>query len=901
VSHRVARAFARVLVAMYPREFREEFGASMVRDFCETFASRRTAFDRARFIAAAIVDAVRSAAAERAASHTPAERGSSMYGVTEDIRFGARALLRRPGFVAAVVLTLALGIGANTAVFSLVDAVFLRPVAVTEPERVVAIFHALSANAPNSGLSYPVYRAMRDGSQTLDGVAVAMSHPINVAGPAGNELLNSGVVSGNYFSVLGITPFAGRLVSESDDGAHGASPVIVISHRLWRRWSNADPNMVGKTVKIANRAFTIVGVAPPAFRGTELADVADLWAPVSMLTSLGFGGLYAPEMDAELFRTTAFHWLDAVGRVKPGVTHDVVAGELNRLLKRLPPTERRLLNEEPAAIDPMSVMPITRSAALRDRDSLVRFVRLMFGVVALTLLLACANVANLLLVRSSERAQELGVRAALGAGRSRIVRQLLIESAMLAAVGAVVGLGVAIGTVRTLAAFQLPGSIALAELDLALDARVLMFTALVAVGTALAFGLLPAFRASRFDLAALLRNERASRGGAAIRNTLVAMQVALALVLLIGATLFTRSLRAGLATDIGFDARPLAAVDVDLRLHGYDRARMLAYYAEAERRLRARPEIERVALATHVPLSRGVQLPFKAKDAVTAEGKRNIRFLVNGVSDDYFTAIGLPIVQGRVFSNEAADGPNRVIILNEAAAKRFWGSASPIGRSVNLFGGEAFTVVGIVPTTKSETVTDEAVPTAFLPLVRQAGFGNPASIVVRSAAPAAALRAAQQELRAIDRGISLRRPRLVGNQIDDVLMPQRFGTRLFAIFSLIALVVASIGVHGVVSYGVSLRRRELGIRIALGAQSSHIYWTVLRASLIAVAIGCGVGVAVGVVGSPALAVFLYGIRPLDGAAFGIAALALAVAAVGATVVPARRASRTDPVTSMRTE
>jgi predicted permease len=904
-SHgRGARALARLLTSLYPRDFRTQFGDDMRVDFLDTLASRKGRGERARFLVAAFIDACRSAAAEHAANRVDSTRHFSrkhiMYGLGEDIRFGARALARRPAFVAAVVLTVALGIGANTAVFSLIDAVFLRPVSVAHPEAVVAVFQAISSKAPNGGTSYPVYRAIRESSRTLQRVAAAMSHSISIKGPAGVETLNAHVVSGNYFSTLGITPGLGRLIIESDDGAHGAAPVIVLSHQVWQRWYAGDPEIVGKTLTIAERPFTIVGVAPATFRGTELADVPDVWAPLSMLTSLGFGGLYAPSMDEELFRTHEFNWLETVARMRPGTTHESIAVELNQIVKRIP-HERKIIGiDEPSLENPMSVMPITRSAALRDREALVRFVRLMSGVVLLTLLLACANIANLLLVRSSERAQELGVRAALGAGRARMIRQLFIESAILAISGAAVGLGVAVATIRALSAFTLPGSISLAQLDVSLDARVLAFTGLAAMGTAVLFGLFPAIRASRLDLAGFLRRDRASRSGGTVRNTLVATQIALALALLIGATLFTRSVRAGLSTDLGFDPRPLAAVTVDLRLQGYDKTRALEYYRAVEQRLRAHSEIERFAIASHVPLARMISLPFKAPDATTPDGRKNVKVAINSVSDDYFATIGLPLTRGRLFSQAELKAGDRVVVINEAAAKKFWGAANPLGRSLTVFNAQASVVIGVVPTTKYESVRDEDIPAAYLPLEREFGFGA-VSVIARSNAPAAALRAIQQELASIDRNVTLRKPRLVGEQIDEVLMPQRFGLRLFAIFSLIALVVASIGVHGVVAYGVSLRRRELGIRIALGARTAHIYWTVLRGSLIAVALGALVGLGVGALGSPALVAFLYGVRPLDATAFTMATLALATAAVVASLFAARQAVRTDPVTSMRVE
>ena len=819
-----------------------------------------------------------------------------MSGLADDVRFALRSLRRRPGFAAAVVGTLALGIGANTAVFSLVDAIFLSPLSVARPEEVVSIFERMNPTTPYAGLAGPTFRAIRDESRTLAAVAAYSSHQVSIVGPSGPEQVNAATVSGNYFDLLGIRPAAGRMLAASDDGAPGASPYIVISHATWRRLYAGDPAAVGSTIRIADRPFTILGVAPASFRGTELADTPDLWTPLTMVTYLGIGGLFAERMTAEVFSTHSFSWLDVVARVRPGVPHATVVAELNHIhdavQRTRPPSEagaRHIAN-------PMSVVPAIQAAALRDRETLVRFVRLMLGVVVLTLLLACANVANLLLVRSNERAHELGIRAALGAGRARIFRQLLIESGILAILGGGLGIPIAMLTIRALSAFSLPGSIALAGLDLAIDARVLTFTAVVAVTTALLFGLLPALRASRLDLAGFLRAHRTSSSGNRTRNSLVAAQVALALVLLVGAALFGRSLRAGLTTDIGFDPRPLAAVSVDLRIHGYDKARQFAYHTAVLERLATQPGITGAAVAIHVPLGRAISLPFESPDVPE---KKPTVLVVNAVSDAYFGVLGIPLTEGRPFNAFEASGQGRVAIVSEATARLLWGDAPPIGKKLTLFGPEPYIVVGVARNAKYQSVRDTDVPAVYFPLRQEVGLGG-ISIIARSSDPDAALRSLQREVAVIDPNVTIRKPRLVGDQIDAVLMPQRFGTTLLGVFAAIALTIASIGVYGVVSYSVAQRRAELGIRIALGAQGSDIYWTVLRASLAAVAIGAVIGIGASVAGSRALAAFLFEVSPLDRVAFATAAAALVAAAVLASLIPARRAARTDPVSSMRT-
>ena len=902
----VAVRIYRALVRLYPRDFRERFGAESVLTFRDALTSRSRPLERSRYAVVAFVDVIRSAVGEsadaRRSGSVPAHttrRETVMSGLAQDIRFGFRALRRRPGFVAAVVGTLALGIGANAAVFSLVDAIFLSPVAVERPQEVVSIFERMNPTAPHGGLAAPTFRAIRDGNRTLLGAAAHASHQVSIVSPLGPEQVNSAAVSGSYFELLGIRPALGRLLAPADDAAPGASRVVVLSHRTWMRLYQGDATAIGRTIRIGDRPFTIIGVAPANFRGTELADTPELWTPLSMVTSLGIGGLFAERMTAEVFSTHAFAWLDVIARVRPGIDHAVVTAELNRIHAEVQRTRPAEETSGRSIREPMSVVPAIQAAALRDRDGLVRFVRLMLGVVMVTLLLACANVANLLLVRSNERAHELGIRAALGAGRSRILRQLLIESAMLAAAGGALGLPIAMLTIRALSTFSLPGSIALAGLDLALDARVLGFTAVVAIGTVLLFGVLPAWRASRQDLAAFMRAHRTSSGGNMTRNALVAAQVAIALVLLVGAALFGRSLRAGFSTDIGFDPQPLAAVSVDLRIQGYDASRQLAFHDAVLERLRTHPAIDGAAVALHVPLARAISLPFKSPDALNVAPNKAMVLVVNSVSEDYFEVMRLPLAAGRHFDRFESSGAARVAIVSEATARTFWGDADPIGKRLTLFGPKPYTVVGVVRDIKYQSVRDVDVPALYFPLRQETGLGG-VSVVVRSSAPAVALRTLQRELAALDPNVPLRRPRLVGDQIDDVLMPQRFGATLLGVFAAIALTIAAIGVYGVVSYSVAQRRGELGIRIALGAQGGDIYWTVLRASLVAVATGTVVGVGAAMVGTRALGAFLYGVSPLDAVAFASAASALLVAAVLASLIPARRAARTDPVASMRT-
>lgn len=380
---RFAQLCAAALLRLYPPHVRERFGNDMRRDFLDTYASRRSTTDRMRFLVAATLDALRSGAAERreagsdafAGDLQPARR-ATMHGFIEDVRFGLRSLRGRPGFVTAVVLTLALGIGANTAVFSLVNAIFIRPVAVAEPERLVTIFQIASPKIRNGLTFYPVYAGLRDESKTLSGVAALSSaNATTVKGPAGVETLTSAVVSGNYFDVLGVRPFLGRLIARDDDAEHGASPVGVISYRLWRRWFGDDRDVIGKTFSLNNRPFTIIGVAPESFRGSSLTASPDFWAPMSMITSLGLGTFFKPEFEHTLFAEHQLPWLTIVARKQVGVADATVDAEINQIVAHIPHSFRLFGDTAAEPKNPLWSMPITRSAALRDRDSLVRLDR----------------------------------------------------------------------------------------------------------------------------------------------------------------------------------------------------------------------------------------------------------------------------------------------------------------------------------------------------------------------------------------------------------------------------------------------------------------------------------------------------------------------------------------------
>jgi predicted permease len=899
----------RLLLRLYPPGFRARFGAEMDATLEERWRRHRTLGARLRFLASATADlfvtSVRERLDERRERSRPVRAVPSTHHATamdrslQDVRFAIRSLGRRPGFVAAVTLTLALGIGANTAVFSLVDAVLLHPLPVQKPHELVALYHTLEGTSrEDDAVPYPLYETLRRETRSLAGLVGFRNIDIGVRIDGRSEQLQVATVSGDYFRVLGVPPQAGRLFTSDDDGRPRTNPVVVLSDEAWARWFNRDARAIGSVIHAGEQTYTIIGVAAPGFRGTQLAASPQLYFPLSMITSVGDGGLFSGRMTREVFTTAYFGWIYLVGRLPEGTTSAQALQELNAATTAY----WQNLGAEAAGREklasPLRAYPLVHAAALGERDNLVRFVALLLAVVTLTLLITCVNVANLMFVRSAERSRELALRLALGARRARIVYQLFVESLLLALAGASAALAVGVVTMRLVSAFTLPGEIALATVGLGLDGRVLAFTGLVAVLAALVFGLIPAVRASNVAPGAALRAHTAT-GQRRPRGILVALQVAMSLVLLVGATLFVRSLQAGLRTDLGFDPRPLAAVTANVRKQGYESRRERTWFLDAAALARRLPGVSAAAVGGIVPLADVPELPFTP--VAGGSDRARLSLGLNVVSTGYFDVLGIPVLEGRDFSATDEPAGARVAIVNAAAARVLAPDSPVIGRTIRLMGTIEFTVVGIVRNTRIESVRDEAKPMVFANVAQFSPGSGDASIVVRSRSPAASLQALQRALRELHPDIPIRNARLVADQLDTVLMPQRFGATLLSVFALVALSVSAVGIYGVVAYGVTQRKAELGIRIALGAQRAHIVRTVALRSGLAVAVGMAGGLGAASVATRGIERFLFGIARFDLPAVGVAVALLAVSAATACWVPVRHAIGVDPLSAIRSE
>jgi len=843
------------------------------------------------------VDAWRDATAD-------VRTGSVPEAIWRDVRFALRSFARRPGFVATVVVTLALGIGANTAVFTLINAVLLKPVPIQDPKRVFAVYQSASTRQPFERTSFAEYKDLATRTRSMSGLAAVAPFSTVLQSREWSDEIQIALVSGNYFPVLGISAVRGRLLGTADESAIGTTPFVVLSYDYWRR-KFAGADVIGSTIKLAGNPFTVVGVAPDGFHGTDLSRPPDAWTPVTMNVALNLGAMFSkPELLAN--RSVPLMYL--FGRLKPEVEASSAEAELNALLAAVRaehPQPRRPARE--ASAKPMSVVPIARAASIRDRNSLVAFMRILVGAVVMTLLLACVNVANLLIIRGGERARELGVRAALGAGGARLARQLIIENLMLALAGAVAAFGVAWLTVRLLAKFKLPGGIALDHSGLGLDGSILTFTIGLAIITSLVFGLGPAVKASRNDAALLLRGGRDRATDSAPRAWLIVFQVAISLALLVGASLLLRSVRAGVQTDLGFDPAPLVAMDIQPRLLGYSTNRSKALFNEVTRRASSLPGVTSAAAGGAVPLAPAFAIPLSegaGKTIAGPDGRRRqapatntVNVSVFSASVDYFATLAIPIIAGRAFTTTDDANAPQVMIVNQATADAFWPGEPAIGKQLNLFGDYTYTVVGVVPNIKYASLTETNLTAAYVALEQDPG--GRATIVARTRNADATLDAMQRLARELNASMPVMNVRRVGSQVDAALMPQRFGATLLTAFSILALGIAVVGLYGAVAYGANRRLGEIGIRMALGARPASILWLLMRGTTLAVVGGVALGTGVAVVSGRALSHFLFGVTPLDPTSFALATVALLCAAAIASLIPALRGGRVDPATSLR--
>jgi putative ABC transport system permease protein len=819
-----------------------------------------------------------------------------------DLRFALRALRRSPGFTAAAVLTLALGIGAATAVFALADTMLLRPFDLPAPERLVTLY-ASSAENPYRSFVYSDYVDVRDRTDAFDGVAAHVETDVSLVGAGAAVRVHGELVSGNYFAVLGVESAAGRLLVEADD--EPGSGAVVIAAGLAARLFGGATAAVGRTVRINDHPYTVVGVAPSRFRGVRLTNAAELWMPLTAWDRLAtgfFANFDAVDYAAQRGRQRIGLW-QVTARLRPDVSlpqaRAQVATVADGLALEFPETNTDLR---------FSVLPATAAAVPpAHRDASRAFLALLAGTVMLTLIIACANVANLLLARAIDRRAEVGMRMALGAGRRRIAGQFVMESTLVALAGAAAGLLIAHGAVLLLGAYRLPGGIPVSALGVELDLRLAAVAAGIAALSAGAFGTAPALLASRTAPAAAMRGSgaRGASGGTRLRSALVSLQVALCFVLLIGAGLFIRSVQAVLSEDLGFDPRGVLTMSVNLGEQRYEPIQAEHFFDALLREVAAVPGVD-AAGVTSVPFgSRGIGVSAvwafdRGEDADLG------RVALTRASPGYLAAAGMRLLAGRAFTTaDNTDAPD-VAVVSQSFARRVWPGEEAVGRRFNFSGpsGSPLTVIGVVADAMHESVGRGDVLQVLLPLRQhaEAAAGDPMTLYVRtSGRPGGVVEPVRDVIRRLDPSLPVFDVMALNERIAGTIGTQRLGRILLVLLGLAATAVALVGVYGVTAYAATRRTREFGIRVALGAPPGAVGREVLRGAVGPVLAGLAAGGSLGLLTGRFLAGFLYGVTPRDLPTWLAAGILLAVATLVASWLPARRAARIDPMEALRHE
>ena len=802
-----------------------------------------------------------------------------------DFRYAVRMLSKTPGVTAAAVLSLALGIGANATIFAWVKSVLLNPLpAVPEPGRMFVLAPTARDGSERS-LSYPNYRDIRDRAKTFDLIGQEDAL-LSISDGTRADRAFGMLVSGNYFDVVGVRPLLGRTFLPQEDGTPNAAPVIVLSHRFWHRRFAASPSVVGQTVKVNDRSYTVVGVMPEGFLGTALGLAADAWVPM----------MQQPELQAagDRLELRGHSWMQAMARLRPGASLEQARAELE--------TIRASLEKEHATNDGwrLALVPPTESPWGAPSE-LAPVLLVLAGVVGVLLLIACANVANLMLSKAVDRRREIAVRLSLGATRLRIARQLLSESVLLAALGGIAGVAVAYWSAGLLMIF-VPPIDAPIEFGLGVDRGVLLFTAGVSVLTGMLFGLAPSLHASNPHVVPALREEggRTSAGGvrSRLRNALVVAQVALCLILLVGAGLFLQSLRRAQQLDPGFDPRGVALAAFDLFPAGYDRARGTAFQQQLLERVRSLPGVEQAALARSVPLS----FSGRSSTGIDIEGytprkDEEVTITYNDVSAGYFETMRIPVMRGRSFTDRDVAGAPAVMIVNETMARRYWGDQDPVGRYARV-GKERVQVVGIAKDGKYRSFSERPAPYMYFPLPQS--YRSGVMLHVRaSGAPDALFASIRTAVRELDPDLPLFQAMTMEQSMEQAVFAQRIGATLLSIFGGLALTLAAVGLYSVMSYAVSARTRELGIRLALGASPGGLRRMVVRSGMRVAAIGLALGAAGSAAVSQLLTSLLNGVSPTDPVTFAVVIAVLGLVAFAAVFIPARRASAVDPIVALR--
>ena len=827
----------------------------------------------------------------------------------QDLRFGLRMLAKNPGFTAVAVVTLALGIGANTAIFSVIDAMWLRPLPVKEPRQLIQLA-TVGPVMTSSSFSYPAFKRFRNENQVFSGVlAVFWLHELDAKVNERTESLDGQLVSGNFFSLLGVDALVGRTFTPDEDTVPGRNPVAVISYGYWKRRFALDPAAVGKSITLNKTRFTILGVAPADFSGLWQGYPADVYVPLMMEPAF--------HEDKSWLDQRNYHWIQIMGRLKPGASREKALADLavihHETLEDELKTDWSLRMAHDFMEQRLELVPALSGLTFGLRRDFAQPLLILMAMVGLVLLIACTNVANLLLARATARQKEIAVRLAIGAGRVRLIRQLLTESLLLGLAGGAAGWLLAWWSGATLASLMSMGwglERGQLKLDLHPDPRVLAFTGAVSVLVAVLFGLAPALRATRLDLTpALKENARTvstGRSRLGLGKALVVVQVALSLLLLFGAGLFVRTLKNLEDLDPGFTRQNVLLFSVDATKSGYKAADVAPVYQRLLERFEAIPGVRSASLSTMAPITGGGGEDSEVwVEGYTPRASEDMTVYLNAVGPRYFETIRTPILLGRDFGPRDSGSTGKVAIINQAMARYFFGNVNPIGRRFGWgrAGGanrQEFEIVGVVKDSKYESLRETVPRIAYLDCF-QSPLGGMTFVVRTLVRPAALAPQIRLEILAIAKDLRIGSFSTLEEHVDRSLGQERLMATLSALFGALAVLVASVGLYGIMAYAVARRTSEIGIRMALGAQQADVLWMVLRETLAMVAIGLAIGVLAALASSRVISSQLFGLTAHDPWTIAVASVVLLGVALFAGYLPARRATKVDPMVALHYE
>jgi predicted permease len=822
--------------------------------------------------------------------------------IWQDIRYALRVLRKHPGFTVVAVLTLALGIGANAAIFTLTDAVLLQSLPVKDPNQLTTISSFEPRSGNNNSFSYPLYQDLRDKNEVFSGVIARGGAQMNVSFDGRNDRVRGELVSGNFFDVLGVRPWAGRLFTQDDDRTPGAHPVAVLSYAFWARRFGKDPGIVGKTILINEYPLTVIGVTPPGFYGIELASSPDVRVPLMMTV------VFNPLPKTRLV-SRRHQWLTIMARRKDGVTLAQAQASLGVLYHQIIESEVQQLPADVSAVDRQDYLKMTMvlGEGSQGFQRLQREMRtpllLLFGATGIVLLILCANLANLVLARDAGRDQEISVRLALGAGRVRLLRQWLTEAILLSLLGALAGTLVALWVKSGLVSF-IPADYR-SNLDSPLGWRFVAFTLLVSLVVGIALGLAPALRAAHSSAVFALHGEArtfvAGGGLFSLRNGLILVQVALSLPLLIASGLLLGSLRNLRGVDPGFRPGNVLVASINPALNGYAPEKTRSFYNELLTGLRATPGVQSASLASDSPLAGSWDMNGIVIEGYQPSPGERTSTQRTAISTDYFRTLGISLVAGRDFTEQDTTGAPPVAIINQQMARHFFGNENPIGKKIGLEKVPDTVIVGIVSDAQHRSLRETPVRQFYQPINQESRLFDLTMHVKTAGDPGGVVDLVRAQVQKLDPHLPLYEMKTLSAQIDESLVQERLVTWLCTAFGLLAALLTALGLYGVLAFSVAQRTREIGIRVALGAQARDVFKLIIGQGMLVVTIGVALGLAASLALTRLIASLLFGVTATNAGTFMIVSGGLALVALLACYLPARRATKVDPLVALRYE